>query len=507
MIADPQPSIMDTAPPSDLLHQKAFDHSLQASIIFIVSDGRIIRVNRAACKLLGYSKKELLARNRDDIFSTSDGSYKKMLRQRKAVGSVKADLSIIRKSGRLWPCEITSVIFNDSNGVPNSVMSIVDLRERLLKQKKIDIENEKSVAGDIVIAQSKSESLQAENTDWIKSIAKSSYDVIWDWDIVADLISFGKNYEQIFGYKLPANKISFDEWINFFQPAERAAMKQKINNVFDTRKKSWRNTYPFICPDGTVGRAISRANIVRDNDGKATRMIGVIHDISKLQKLEGIIQQKALLKEKQIIEAIVEAKEMERADIGKELHDNINQLLSASILYLGMARKDIKLGEIYLAHSSEYILTAIEEIRKLSKELVSNPTHEFGLCVAIEYTSGEIMDIHPVKITCVLDYALEDTMSEKFKLNTFRIFQEQLNNILKHAKATEITVSVSKINNSFVLSMADNGIGFDPAKKATGIGLNNISSRAELYKGNARFISSPDMGCTLLVHFPLAYTR
>src|ERR1700730_14476648 len=139
---------------------------------------------------------------------------------------------VIRKTGRLLPCEIASVVFKDSNGIANSVMSIVDLRERLFRQEKIDAKYKKVVAGNIVIAQSKSESLQVENTDWIKSIAKASYDVIWDWDIAANLISFGKNYEQIFGYKLPGHKISFEEWINFFQPAERKAMKQKINKVF-----------------------------------------------------------------------------------------------------------------------------------------------------------------------------------------------------------------------------------------------------------------------------------
>ena len=96
---------------TDYIFQQAFDHSLQANIISIVGNGRIIRANRAACRLLGYSKKELLTRNRVDIFRITEASYKRMLVERTAEGSAKADLSIVRKDGRLWPCEITTVIF------------------------------------------------------------------------------------------------------------------------------------------------------------------------------------------------------------------------------------------------------------------------------------------------------------------------------------------------------------------------------------------------------------
>ena len=491
--------------PPDNLHRKAFDNSLQANIIFIVSSGRIIRANRAACKLLGYSRKELLTKNRADIFSVSENSYKKMMRLRKAEGSVKADLPMIRKSGRILPCEITSVIFKDDDGINNSILSIVDLRERQSMQKKIDGENEKLVAGNIIIAQTKSDSRQAESDDWIKSVVSSSYDVIWDWDITADLLSFGKNYEHVFGYKLPEIKISFKEWMHLFPSEEKDSIKEKIDSIFETESDSWEGTYRFTGPNGAAGEVISRAKIVRDNSGKAIRMIGVIHDLSKMQKLEGILEQEMKIKEKQIVEAIVEAKEMERSDLGKELHDNVNQLLAISILYLDMARKDIKNGEIYLIHSSEYTLTAIEEIRKLTKGMTMDVIGKFGLCSAIEEISRDTMGASPLKIHCTLDHSLEEGMSEQFKLNAFRILQEQMNNILKHARASEVFISVFRAGDSYQLYIADDGVGFDTAKKSKGIGLGNIVSRAELYKGKAGFISAPRHGCRLTVRFPIAY--
>ncbi|MES1249945.1 MAG: PAS domain S-box protein, partial [Chitinophaga rupis] len=405
----------------DYILQQAFENSPQANVISIVSNGMIIRANRAACRLLGYSKKELLTKNREDIFRITEASNKRMLLERSRQGSVKADLSIIRKDGKLWPCEITSAIFKDTEGIKNSITSIVDRRHRLSLQKKIDVENERSVASNIIIAQSKSNSSQEENNNWIKSIGKTAYDVTWDWDIAANLMSFGNSYEKVFGHKRPATKVSYETWMDFFRPEERADIKRKINKAFGTDKKNWDAHFEFICPNGVLAHVIIRANILRDNAGKANRMIGVIHDISKVQKLEATLDREIRINKSQITEAIVEAKELERSDIGKELHDNVNQLLAASMLYLDMARKDIKNGEIYLIHSSEYTFTAIEEIRKLAKGLMTDTSKDFGLCAAIEHIARDTMEAYPVKIRYKLDPSLENTISDKFRINIFRI--------------------------------------------------------------------------------------
>jgi len=506
IVANTNPIIMHSPSAPDHILQQAFENSLQANIISIVESGRIIRANRAACRLLGYSKKDLLTKNRVEIFRITEKNYKMMILERTREGSAKADLSIVRKDGKLWPCEITSVIFKDTEGVKNSITSIVDRRERLSLQKKIDVENERSVASNIIIAQSKSDSYQAENNDWIKSIGKTTYDVTWDWDVVTNLISFGTSYEKVFGYKLPATKVSFEKWLSFFQPEEREVMKKKINKIFDSDKKNWEDNFQLICPDGTLAHVIIRSNILRDTTGKAIRMIGVIHDVSKMQRLEATLDREIRINKSQITEAIVEAKEMERSDIGKELHDNVNQLLGASMLYLDMARKDIKNGEIYLIHSSEYTFTAIEEIRKLTKGLMTDTIKDFGLCAAIEHIVRDTMEAYPVKIHCILKPSLERAMSYKFKMNAFRIVQEQLTNILKHAGASDIYITMSKTSGKFTLSIADNGIGFDNGKKSdnVGIGISNITSRAEFYRGKAKFITEPGNGCNLVITFPTA---
>jgi len=208
------------------------------------------------------------------------------------------------------------------------------------------------------------------------------------------------------------------------------------------------------------------------------------------------------LKEKQIAEAMEEAKETERSDIGKELHDNVNQLLGASKLYLDMAKRGKGNSKMYLKRSSEYTLMAIEEIRLLTSGLTTDTIKDLGLRAALENISKATMEMSLLKITCNLKSFQEKTVTHDLKMNIFRIVQEQLNNILKHAAATEVTLSLLQNKKSIILSVSDNGVGFDTGKKRKGIGIANIKSRAASYQGTADFVSQPGQGCVLSVSFP-----
>jgi signal transduction histidine kinase len=174
------------------------------------------------------------------------------------------------------------------------------------------------------------------------------------------------------------------------------------------------------------------------------------------------------------------------------------------MLYLDMARKDSENGEIYLIHASEYTLSAINEIRKLSKGLSSTTINEYGLCGTIEHITTDIMGASPVKIHYASDYSVEDGFNNKFKLNVYRILQEQLNNIIKHARAPNVYIVLSRSDTEFSVSIADDGIGCDLSQKKEGIGISNIISRANIYKGGAVFNSEHGKGCKLVVSFPIS---
>jgi PAS domain S-box-containing protein len=116
--------------------------------------------NRAACKLLGYSSKELLTKSRSDIFDIKESGFKKMLKQRTAEGQSIALVTAIKKSGKTLPCEITSAVFMDEDRIEKAITTIRDRSQSILKQKNIDTKKEKIVADNI--DQAKSEQLEID---------------------------------------------------------------------------------------------------------------------------------------------------------------------------------------------------------------------------------------------------------------------------------------------------------------------------------------------------------
>jgi PAS domain S-box-containing protein len=246
-------------------------------------------------------------------------------------------------------------------------------------------------------------------------------------------------------------------------------------------------------------------DIIKDKKlDKEKTEIGELHMLSRLRQIEFDKQWEVAvkLKEVQIADAIAAAKELERSDIGKELHDNVNQLLVASSLYVQMARKNIAYKDIYLTRSSEYILSAIEEIRKLTKGLITDAVNSVGLCDALEHITRDLMEVYPLKISRKMDDNIQARLTPKFNINVFRIVQEQLNNIIKHARATVVKIRLFRNKNGVVLSVVDNGVGFDISKKPEGIGFMNIKSRVASYEGKTRIVSKTGKGCALTITFP-----
>ena len=97
----------------------------------------------------------------------------------------------------------------------------------------------------------------------------------------------------------------------------------------------------------------------------------------------------------------------------------------------------------------------------------------------------------------------EDQIEDRRKLTLFRIVQEQLNNIVKHARATRVLIRLSVESAFIVLTVADNGVGFDVGRHRKGVGITNIISRTELFNGRVEIQSAPGEGCILSVSLPI----
>ncbi len=230
-------------------------------------------------------------------------------------------------------------------------------------------------------------------------------------------------------------------------------------------------------------------------------MLALGNNITKKVLLENELDTERLLKQQEITQAVISAQELERQELGSELHDNINQILAGSRLYLGLATKELKIKHAYLTEADSLINTAIIEIRNLSHSLIPPSLNDSELLGAIANIVKITQQTADVIITVQALGFDESCLADNLKLAIYRIIQEQFNNILKHAHAKQITLKLFQHGEKTVLSIKDNGIGFNTKEKAKGVGLINIKTRVSLFNGELAIISSPGKGCEIRVVF------
>lgn len=239
-----------------------------------------------------------------------------------------------------------------------------------------------------------------------------------------------------------------------------------------------------------------------DYKGRAA-VLAIHNNITEKIRLEEKLEEERKLKQKEINEAMITVQERERNEISTELHDNVNQQLTVAMMYIASAQQKCTDGADLLKQSSGFILNAIEEIRKLSQILVTPLIKHFGLSKAIESLVEDISAVNTLQIDLTADVFYEEDIKYDFKLSIFRMVQEQMNNIIKHAKATNVNIELMRNNQMVYLKIADNGVGFDASQQAKGIGLYNIHSRANLYNGIVDIQTSPGNGCGIYITIPV----
>jgi PAS domain S-box-containing protein len=244
------------------------------------------------------------------------------------------------------------------------------------------------------------------------------------------------------------------------------------------------------------------ANPIYDDRGTYKGALAMVSDITEKKMLQRQLMAEQMNRQKEITRAVISAQEKERAEIGEELHDNVNQLLAASTLYLNYTLTQPDNQEQFILKSQGYILSAMEEIRKLSHALVG-PLHDKATGL-VDKIRELITDITTVKdITIHFNHAgyEEEQHDVGLRLVIYRIIQEQLSNILKYAEASEAVIGIQMEEGRLAVTISDNGRGFNTAEKGKGIGLKNIRNRAAVYNGDVQIISSSGNGCTVKIVF------
>lgn len=222
-------------------------------------------------------------------------------------------------------------------------------------------------------------------------------------------------------------------------------------------------------------------------------------------RLEKNLEHQQKIKGRQITIAVLAAQEKERKYIGEELHDNINQILASAKLYISTALCQPEISEKVLVRALDHVSLAMEEIRKLSKELISPGIKTGSLLELIQAMLNDIEFVSTLQFN--LDMVLdENLLKEDHKIAAYRIMQEQLNNILKHSQATEVSIHLFIENQKLVIITSDNGRGFDLSVAREGIGITNMINRAAMINGEVYINTFPGRGCSIEIKLPLCET-
>ena len=376
------------------------------------------------------------------------------------------------------------IILRDENGKAIRIVGAMqDISELKLKEKElIKINNRFSIA------------------------SKATSDIIWEWDFETNYVEWAANFTLIMGHPLPPDsKLPIDFCYSNFHPDDRQRVSESLEKAIDDPTQlKWVNEFRYRRADNTYAYVIDRAYILRDTGKKAFCMIGAMQDISqlKLKELELINQE--IQKQNAISQAILDTQEKERTEIGKELHDNVNQLLTTTKLYLDLAIADPDHKTDFIKKSSESILHVLDEIRKLCDALMAPGLDDLGLLDSVEGLVESINITKQLKVDFNSDPELEEILSENTKLILYRIIQEALNNCLKYAEAKSVIIYLSVSQKKVTLTVSDDGKGFDPMTTKKGAGLKNIQNRVYLFNGTFEIIASPGKGCELNITIPLS---
>ncbi|MGZ5245304.1 MAG: tetratricopeptide repeat-containing sensor histidine kinase, partial [Bacteroidia bacterium] len=219
-----------------------------------------------------------------------------------------------------------------------------------------------------------------------------------------------------------------------------------------------------------------------------------------------------LLKEQEIkaISAMIKGQEQERQRIAEDLHDRLGSLLSTVKLnFSGLEKK----ANIALADSDQYrkgiflLDEACTEVRKIAHNMASGVLQKYGYLTAVNELKSSIESSNQVKVN-LYSHNTDIPVDKETEINLYRITQELVSNILKHAAATEINIQYTIIENTINLIVEDNGRGFNYQEKQNvkGMGISNVFARVSKLEGNINFDSSAGRGTSVIINVPLKVT-
>jgi len=304
---------------------------------------------------------------------------------------------------------------------------------------------------------------------------------------------FGRSREELIGQTpslLHRNEAAREEFKRHMQAAVKA---KGVLSEFE---------YEMKRKDGTSFPTEQTLVPIRNEAGKIVTWVGVFRDITERKKTEAGLRQ--------LSRRIMEAQEAERQRVARELHDSVNQTIAAAKMRIRRVAESPLLNPAareLLARCDELLVQALEENRRIAHDLRPADLDTLGLTEACRNLGRQFQARTNLVVTTRLA-RFAKRWPPATELNLFRIAQEALHNIEKHARAKTVRLQIAVQRGGLMLRIQDDGRGIDPTtvklarRKGGGAGLANVRERASILGGTCEVESVPNQGTTITVRVP-----
>lgn len=455
-----------------------FDKSNEA-ILFAWPDGRIDSANPAACRLFGHSEAEMRTLQRSGVMDTTDPRLPAALEERSRTGTFYGELNCRHADGHVFPVEVVSTLFYDALGMPRTSSLFRDISRRKQQEE--------------ALRQSEAR-FRSYFEFGLVGMAITSPDKGW--------LAVNDQLCRILGY--PREELVTKTWAELTHPDDLAADLTQFERVLNKEIDDGTVDKRYIAKDGQIIWATLSVRCLRKPDGSIDYFLAMVQDISERIAAERerteSSQRLAMLSRN-----LVAGQEATRRRLAQALHDRTSPNLAAININLESAvlalhERNLHQVEDRLADNRGLLEDTAIGIREICADLRPPALDYAGLVAAVEAYVSHFSRRTGIPVT--FEYAREASRPPaEVETMLFRIVQEALTNVAKHAHATRVSVSLNINNNGFDLRVSDDGGGFSTDQPAghTGLGLITMREMAEFLDGAFDIQSSPGGGTRIHV--------
>jgi PAS domain S-box-containing protein len=314
----------------------------------------------------------------------------------------------------------------------------------------------------------------------------------YDWDVKSELVVRSSEHVEVLGLTEPLRR-SQNQFVDKIHPDDRPKFLAAIAGL-TPQNPTAEVTYRALASDGTLVWLKSNGRGFFDAEGEMLRVIGMVADVTDIKKAEEALSE--------MTRKLIEAQERERARIGRELHDDINQRLAMLGVELERLQRDPSEIQKRVQELREQTAEISNDVQALSHELHASKLEYLGFVAGMRSWCREFGERQGMEINLKTDVG--SRIPAEIGLTLFRISQEALHNAVKHSGVKRIEVQLSEHSNEILLTISDAGKGFDTeaVKQGRGLGLASMEERVRLVQGTIAIDSKPMGGTSIRIRVP-----